>query len=75
MKTIPAAKFKAKCLALLDDVAQSHDPLIVTKHGKPVAKIIPVGPKSDIENKPLKGCITYIGDILSPIDEDWDAAN
>ncbi|MCH7676509.1 type II toxin-antitoxin system Phd/YefM family antitoxin, partial [candidate division KSB1 bacterium] len=38
MKTIQAGKFKAQCLALLDAVAQTNEPLVITKHGKPVAK-------------------------------------
>ena len=49
MKTIQAGKFKAQCLALLDSVAKSHIPILVTKHGKPVAKVIPADQK-DINN-------------------------
>lgn len=73
MRTIPAAQFKAKCLALLNDVAQSHDSILVTKHGKPVAKVVPVNIDRDINTKPLKDCITFMGDVISPIDELWEA--
>jgi hypothetical protein len=67
MKIIQAGKFKAQCLALLDSVANSHIPLLITKHGKPVAK-------QDINiEKPLKGSVVFIGDVISPIDENWDA--
>ncbi len=41
-KTIPAGEFKAKCLALLDEVQDSHSEIIVTKRGKPVAKLVPL---------------------------------
>jgi prevent-host-death family protein len=40
--TVPASVFKAKCLAMLDDVAESRTPIIVTKHGRPVAKVVPI---------------------------------
>ncbi len=40
-RTIKASEFKAKCLALLDDVAEKRETLIVTKRGKPVARIVP----------------------------------
>jgi len=39
--TIAAGEFKAKCLKLLDQVAQTRQPLIITKHGKPVAQLTP----------------------------------
>jgi prevent-host-death family protein len=42
MKTIPAGQFKAKCLALLDEVRDSHAEIVVTKRGKPVAKLVPL---------------------------------
>jgi len=41
-KQIGADEFKAKCLNLLDEVAQSHMPLVITKRGKPVAKLVPL---------------------------------
>jgi prevent-host-death family protein len=74
MKTLAAAKFKAQCLALIDNIAQNHDSIIITKHGKPLVKVIPFDENKDINNKPLKGAATYIGDIISPIDEEWEAA-
>lgn len=70
--TIGAGDFKAKCLKLLDDVAQSGEPLIITKHGKAVAKLVPMPP-----SKPLFGAlansIVYEGDIISPLENDWSA--
>ena len=73
MKTLAAAKFKAQCLALINDVAQTHESIIVTKYGKPMVKVIPIDEKSDINTKPLKGVATYIGDIVSPIEDEWEA--
>ena len=74
MKTIQAGKFKAQCLALLDQVAQTNEPLIITKHGKPVAKLLPFDQKKDGEDTTLKGLATYVGDIISPIEDEWEAA-
>jgi len=74
MRTIQAGKFKAQCLALLDNVAQTHEPLVITKHGKPVAKLLPFNSEKEDSVAPLKGLATFVGDIISPIDEEWEAA-
>ena len=42
MKTIKASEFKAKCLSLMDDVAQSGEEIVVTKNGKPVSRLVPI---------------------------------
>lgn len=47
MKKIGAAEFKAHCLALMEDVRSTREPLIITKRGKPVAKLVPVESKKD----------------------------
>ena len=63
MKNISASAFKANCLSLLNEVAQNHEALIVTKHGKPVAKIIPIDNEKDVDKNPLKGSVISYGDI------------
>lgn len=68
-ETIPAARFKAECLALLDRVARRHEPIVVTKHGKPVAKVVPIEPEV---TPSLRGSLTFHGDILST-GENWEA--
>ena len=75
MKTIQAGKFKAQCLALLDSVANSHIPILITKHGKPVAKVVPADQKDIKVAKPLKNSVVFLGDVISPIDEIWEEAN
>jgi prevent-host-death family protein len=78
IKHIPAANFKAECLRLLDEVAQRRHPIIVTKRGKPVAKLVPV---DDLPIDPfgcMAGTAKICGDIISPIeDAGWtgDAEN
>jgi len=72
VRTIAAGKFKAQCLQLLDEVAETREPLIVTKFGKPVAKLVPISDKVDIIGA-LRGSVLWMGDIISPIDVEWDA--
>lgn len=75
MRTIQAGNFKANCLALLDEIARTHEPMVITKHGKPVAKLVPFDVRKDANDAPLIGLATFVGDIFSPIDEEWEAAN
>lgn len=70
--TIAAGEFKAKCLKLLDQVAADRQPLIITKHGKPVAQLIPVPPEKNIIGA-MRGSVLWEGDIISPIDVEWEA--
>jgi len=73
-KTIAAGEFKAKCLHLLDEVAQRRAPLIITKRGKPVAKLVPIEDKPvDIYGR-MKGTGRILGDIVGPLD-DWGNAD
>lgn len=66
---IAASQFKAGCLALLDRVERTRRPLIVTKRGRAVAKIVPLGRPS----RRMKGRLTIVGDIVGPIGEEWNA--
>jgi prevent-host-death family protein len=69
MREIPAGRFKAQCLALLDDVATSGEPIVVTKRGKPVARLVP------IEDPPsLVGSVEFLVDdeeLLFSTGETW----
>lgn len=72
-KTIPAGTFKARCLAIMDEVAAKRESVIITKRGKPVAKLVPVEKEKDDIFGFMKGKITILGDIVSPIltPEEW----
>jgi prevent-host-death family protein len=63
VKTVPAAKFKEQCLALLDKV--DPDGIIITKYGKPLAKLIPVHTDSANLIGSFKGKIKIKGNILT----------
>ena len=68
--SISAADFKARCLALLDRVARTGRGVIVTKRGRPVARVVPL----DADSAPdLCGSIVHQDDIVSPLDVDWAA--
>jgi prevent-host-death family protein len=71
VRTIAAARFKAQCLKLLDEVAETGETIVVTKRGKPVARVEPVA-----EPRSLKGSVTFLvsdEELMAPILEPWDA--
>lgn len=70
-KTLTATHFKAQCLALLDEVAETGESLLITKHGRPVARVDPVQPLAS-----LRGSVTFAAsdeDLIAPLPEQWDA--
>lgn len=69
-KTIAASEFKARCLELLDEVARTRQAVVVTKRGRPVARLAPLEPDLPVS---LEGSVTYAGDIVAPTGEEWDA--
>jgi prevent-host-death family protein len=67
MKRIAAGVFKAKCLAVMDEVAARNESVVITKRGKPVAKLVPVGPEASDEIFGfMKGKGIVKGDIVGP---------
>jgi prevent-host-death family protein len=71
--TVPAGEFKAKCLNLIDEVAETRKPLVITKRGKPMVQVIPIPVKRRDIVGSMKGSVTILGDIISPLDVEWDA--
>ena len=71
MKTITASEFKAKCLKLVDHVADTGETLVITKNGRPTVELGPVKKRADSLFGRHEGSIK--GDIISPIDVEWDA--
>ena len=78
MIVVAISEFKAKCLALLEQVRRTRQPIRVTRHGKPVADILPPAPIVDraawIES--MKGSFTIKGDIISPANDvtEWEVS-
>jgi prevent-host-death family protein len=74
MKTMPAGEFKARCLKVMDEVQTTRQPIVITKKGRPVAKLVPAdGQPRDIFGC-MKGEIEIAGDIVSSVIplEDWE---
>jgi len=70
------SKFKAQCLALLEDIARTGEPLLVTKRGKPLARVVATGAAgAAYPQLGLAGTVTIVGDIVGPAlpVEAWDA--
>jgi prevent-host-death family protein len=67
---VPASEFKAKCLALFDEVENRRRSFIVTKRGRPVARVIPL-PASKVRS--LEGSLLEEGDLLAPVDVEWES--
>ena len=73
METLTISKFKATCLAVLEDVRKQKKKILITKRGEPIAEIAPVDYQK--EEIPLSDTVTFLGDIISPVAEDeWEVA-
>jgi prevent-host-death family protein len=76
MQTLPVSKFKATCLAVLERVRKTGEPLLITKHGVPIAQVLPPPPPpppAESAFGAMEGTAEEIGDILLPLpEEDWE---
>ncbi len=72
-KTIKASEFKAKCLQLMDEVAATGEEIVITKNGRPVSKLIPYREKPKTLFGIDRDKIVILGDIVEPIDVEWEA--
>ncbi len=72
-RTMPAGKFKAQCLAVMDEVQRKRHAVVITKRGKPVAKLVPVDLTDDEIVGSWRGKLKIVGDIVSPAlsPEEW----
>ena len=73
MRTIKASEFKAKCLKLMDEVAETGESIVVTKNGRPVSRLAPYRQRPESLFGALKGSVEIRGDIVGPIDAEWEA--
>jgi prevent-host-death family protein len=73
VKTISASEFKKRCLAVVEEVNSTREPVLITKRGKPVARLMPAGKPAKFIGR-LKGIFKIVGDIESPIvpPEAWE---
>jgi prevent-host-death family protein len=76
MRSVPAARFKAQCLKIMDEVKERRETVLITKKGKPVARLVPAeDPPRDVFGC-LAGQLEIAGDILTPVvpPSDWDGS-
>jgi prevent-host-death family protein len=73
VKTIKASEFKSKCLHLMDEVERTGEPIVITKNGRPIAQLGPVQRRVDSLFGLHGELIEIKGDIISPIDDEWEA--
>jgi len=66
VKKIAAGSFKVHCLAVMDEVQAKRETVVITKRGKPVAKLVPVEEQTDDLFGFLRGKVTVVGDVVSP---------
>jgi prevent-host-death family protein len=72
-QTIAAGEFRSKCLQHLDEVQQTRKEIVITKRGRPVARLLPVEEKVPTVFGHMKGTGIILGDIVGPTGEKWDA--
>lgn len=73
MKKMAAGSFKTNCLAVMDEVQAKRETVVITKHGRPVAKLVPVTAETDEIYNFLVGKGAIAGDVVSPAisPEEW----
>jgi len=75
MKQMAAGEFKAQCLAVMDQVARSGEAVVITKHGKPVVKLVPAEKQADDIFGYMAGKVKIVGDVVGTVTplEDWES--
>lgn len=75
MRSINASEFKAKCLAILDEVKRTGEPVTILKRGRPVAQLVPaVHVKAEYAQGTLRGSVRILGDVVAPVlpADEWE---
>ena len=72
--TIRASEFKVKCLELMDEVSETGQEIIISKNGRRVARLVPYGKKPESLFGIDAGKIEILGDLIEPLDVEWEAA-
>lgn len=75
MKNMAAGEFKARCLTVMEEVNKTREPVVITKRGRPVAKLVPADQSGAQLLGRLEGVVRIVGDIESPVEspEAWDS--
>lgn len=73
MRTMKASEFKARCLRLMDEVAETGEEVVITKNGKPVSRLVPYRSRPDTLFGLFRGVVQTGDDVVSPVRVEWDA--
>ena len=73
VRTIKASEFKAKCLRLMDEVAESGREIVITKNGRPVSRLTPYREKPPSWFGRDREKLQILGDIIEPVEVEWEA--
>ncbi|HVT45458.1 MAG TPA: type II toxin-antitoxin system Phd/YefM family antitoxin [Thermoanaerobaculia bacterium] len=72
VRTIKASELKAKCLKLMDEVAETGEPIVITRNGEPVSQLIPYRKHPSTLFGITRGSVEIKGDIIEPVEIDWE---
>lgn len=72
MRVMKASEFKATCLKVMDEVEKTGEPVLITKNGKPVSKLVPARNRPKTLFGVMKDRVRIKGDIVSPLEEEWE---
>jgi prevent-host-death family protein len=72
-RRMKASEFKAKCLKLMDEIAESGESVVITKNGRPVSRLVPYVERPKTLFGIHRDAIEISGDVISPIEVDWEA--
>ena len=75
VRTIAAGEFKNRCLALMDEVNETGQEILITKRGRPVSRLVPARKSTPVMRGRYRDVVKIVGDIMSPVEppEAWDA--
>jgi prevent-host-death family protein len=75
MRALTISEFKAKCLAVVDQVDRTGEPVTILKRGRAVARVVPAASGERFPQDSLAGSVEIVGDVLSPVlsERQWDA--
>lgn len=71
---VSTSELKANCSSIIESVARKRSSVVITKRGRPVARLVPVKEKQDSLFGFAGGCISVYGDIITPVDVSWEVA-
>lgn len=72
-RTINASEFRAKCLQLMDELADGGGEIVITKYGRPISRLVPYRQRPKSFFGADRGRMKIVGDIISPVDVEWEA--